>query len=97
MLPNEPWAKRVSGVYSNDLANANPERAHAVLTVKASGGFLVSVRAPLNNKTGADELCMKFPTGGGRKAAAGINDLPAEMLPQFIDTFTQFYTSKRLT
>jgi len=91
MLPNEPWARRVSGVYSNDLANANPDRAHAVLTIKANGGYLVSVRAPLNNKTGADELCMKFPTGGGRKAAAGINDLPADMLSGFIDTFASFY------
>ena len=91
MLPSEPWARRVSGVYSNDLANANPERAHAVLTEKANGGYLVSVRAPLNNKTGADELCMKFPTGGGRKAAAGINDLPTERLAEFIDTFARFY------
>ena len=91
MLPNEPWARRVSGVYSNDLANANPERAHAVLTEKANGGYLVSVRAPLNNKTGADELCMKFPTGGGRKAAAGINDLPTELLTEFVDTFSNFY------
>ncbi len=92
MMPDEPWARRVSGVYSNDLANGNPDRAHAVLTSKASGCYLVSVRAPLNNKTGADELCMKFPTGGGRKAAAGINDLPGEMLQEFIDTFTAFYT-----
>jgi len=91
MLPNEPWARRVSGVYSNDLANANPDRAHAVLTVKPSGTYLVSIRAPLNNKTGADELCMQFPTGGGRKAAAGINDLPADMLATFIDTFAAFY------
>ena len=92
ILPNEPWARRVSGVYSNDLANANPDKAHAVLTVKANGGYLVSVRAPLNNKTGADELCMKFPTGGGRKAAAGVNDLPAEQLSEFIDTFAGFYS-----
>jgi single-stranded DNA-specific DHH superfamily exonuclease len=91
MLPNEPWARRVSGVYSNDLANAHPDRAHAVLTIKSNGGYLVSVRAPLNNKTGADELCMKFPSGGGRKAAAGINDLPAEQLGEFIDTFARFY------
>jgi len=91
LLPNAPWARRVSGVYSNDLANADPGRAHAVLTVKDNGGYLVSVRAPLNNKTGADELCMKFPTGGGRKAAAGINDLPADQLAEFIDTFSGFY------
>lgn len=91
MLPNEPWARRVSGVYSNDLANADPARAHAVLTTKANGCYLVSVRAPLENKTGADELCMKFPTGGGRKAAAGINDLPGELLQEFMDTFAAFY------
>jgi len=91
MLPNEPWARRVSGVYSNDLANADPARAHAVITLRANGCYLVSVRAPLDNKTGADELCMQFPTGGGRKAAAGINDLPAEMLQEFIDAFARFY------
>jgi hypothetical protein len=47
----------------------------------------VSVRAPLNNKTGADELCRQFETGGGRKAAAGINFLPTEMRSQFITAF----------
>ncbi|MEE4144551.1 MAG: DHH family phosphoesterase [Halieaceae bacterium] len=93
MMPDEPWARRVSGVYSNDLANSDPARAHAVLTAKANGCYLVSVRAPLDNKTGADELCMKFPTGGGRKAAAGVNDLPADMLQAFIDTFAAFYAS----
>jgi hypothetical protein len=93
ILPNEAWARRVSGVYSNDLANAHPARGHAVLTEKANGNYLVSVRAPLQNKTGADELCMRFPTGGGRKAAAGINDLPADMLGDFIDQFAAFYRS----
>ena len=91
MSPNEPWARRVSGVYSNDLANGDPARGHAVLTIRDNGCYLVSVRAPLSNKTGADELCMKFPTGGGRKAAAGINDLPANMLQEFIDAFAAFY------
>ncbi len=91
ILPNETWARRVSGVYSNDLANTNPDRAHAVLTEKADGTYLVSVRAPLNNKTGADEICRQFPTGGGRKAAAGINDLPEAMLGDFINTLERFY------
>lgn len=91
VLPNEPWARRVSGVYSNDLANNAPDRAHAVLTEKANGNYLISVRAPLNNKTGADDVCRQFPTGGGRKAAAGVNDLPADMLDQFIDTLRDYY------
>jgi hypothetical protein len=91
ILPNEKWARRVSGVYSNDLANRNPDRAHAVLTEKANGNYLVSVRAPINNKTGAVDLCRQFPTGGGRAAAAGINDLPADMLPQLIDALEKQY------
>ena len=87
MLPDEPWARRVSGVYSNDLTNLNPTRAHAVLSEKSNGNYLVSVRAPLSNKKGAAALCMQFPSGGGREAAAGINDLPEAMLPTFLQAF----------
>jgi hypothetical protein len=92
-FPDLPWARRVSGVFSNDLVNLFPARAHAVLTEKASGNYLVSVRAPLNNKIGAADLCKQFPTGGGRAAAAGINDLPADQLNRFIDTFSAFYSA----
>lgn len=91
VLPNERWARRVSGVYSNDLANAHPDRAHAVLTEKANGNYLVSIRAPLNNKRGADEFCRQFPTGGGRAAAAGINDLAGDSLEHFAQQFDAFY------
>ena len=90
-LPDKPWARRVSGVFGNQLANQNPDRGHAVLTAKNNGNFLVSVRAPLNNKVGAASLCRQFATGGGREAAAGINDLPADKLDQFIDLFTKAY------
>ena len=93
ILPDAPWARRVSGVYSNDLANGSPQRAHAVLTQKANGNYLISVRAPLSNKTGADELVRQFPTGGGRAAAAGINDLPAAGLSRFIDTFEKHFAA----
>ncbi|MEH6568982.1 MAG: DHH family phosphoesterase [Halioglobus sp.] len=90
-LPDQAWARRVSGVYSNDLATGNPDRAHAVLTQKSNGNYLISVRAPLNDKRGAAELCMQFPTGGGRAAAAGINDLPAASLDVFVEAFSQTY------
>jgi len=93
MLPNEAWSRRVSGVYGNALANEFPDRAHAVITERAAGGYLVSVRAPLNNKTGADEICRQFPSGGGRKAAAGINELPEDQLQSFIDTLDAFYAA----
>lgn len=91
LLPDEKWARRVSGVYANDLAQQNPDRAHAMLTRKADGGLLVSVRAPMSNKTGADELCRQFDTGGGRKAAAGINHLPAEHYDRFLEAFRQAF------
>jgi len=91
ILPDEPWARRVSGVYSNDLANTSPWRAHAVLTERPDGTYLVSVRAPLENKQGADELCRQFPNGGGRAAAAGINALPGDQLNAFIDALETQY------
>jgi hypothetical protein len=37
-------------------------------------------------------LCMEVPTGGGRKAAAGINALPANLLGQFLDRLDEIYT-----
>ena len=90
-LPDAAWARRVSGVFGNDLANQDPARAHAVVTARKEGDYLVSVRAPLNNKTGADALCREFPTGGGRAAAAGINALPADQLQAFIERIAAFY------
>ena len=87
ILENEKWAKRVSGVFANQLAQQNPDRAHAMLTRNYNSGYVVSVRAPLNNKTGADDLCRQFETGGGRKAAAGINDLPEADYEKFLSAF----------
>jgi nanoRNase/pAp phosphatase (c-di-AMP/oligoRNAs hydrolase) len=92
ILPDEKWARRVSGVWSNELATRFPDRAHAVLSVHVQGGYVVSVRAPLNDKTGADELCARFPGGGGRKAAAGINQLSEQQLPQFIAAFVSQFS-----
>ncbi|WP_122033290.1 DHH family phosphoesterase [Aliivibrio sp. EL58] len=83
-LPNEAWARRISGVYGNLLANQNPDSAHAVLTQNVDGTYMVSLRAPLNNKQGAGEICSSFATGGGREAAAGINVLPKESITEFI-------------
>jgi hypothetical protein len=87
ILPAEPWARRVSGVLANQLAQAAPGRAHALLTRLADGGFLVSVRAPLTTQRGADELCRHFPSGGGRRAAAGINHLPESAYEGFLRQF----------
>ncbi len=87
VMPDAPWARRVSGVFANRLASADTERAHAVLTPNQHGDFTVSVRAPISKPLGADTLCMKFATGGGRKGAAGINRLPVTELEQFLTSF----------
>ena len=91
ILPNAAWARRVSGVFGNQLANQNPDKAHAVVTTKPDGNYMVSVRAPLNNKTGADEFCREYPSGGGRAAAAGINDLAVTELKDMMTRFDSHY------
>ncbi|MDZ7584914.1 MAG: acetyltransferase [Thiobacillus sp.] len=87
MLPAEKWARRISGVFGNRLAVESPAQAHAVLTGKPEGGYLVSVRAPLAARSGADELCSQFDSGGGRRGAAGINHLPESGLGRFMAMF----------
>ena len=87
MLPAEKWARRISGVFGNQLAVESPAQAHAVLTGKPEGGYLVSVRAPLVARSGADELCSQFDSGGGRRGAAGINHLPESELGRFVALF----------
>jgi single-stranded DNA-specific DHH superfamily exonuclease len=91
ILPDTPWSRRVSGVFANTLANQYPQRAHAILTLNPQQGYLVSVRSPLQQKTGADTLCASFAGGGGRKSAAGINHLPIEQLAEFIVLFAKTY------
>lgn len=94
-LPNEAWSKRVVGVFGNLLARTNPDKGYALLIPMNEGNenkaYRVSVRAPLNNKQGADEICRQFDTGGGRKAAAGINALKENDLNRFIDVFINYY------
>ena len=91
-LADEPWARRVSGVFGNDLANSSPEKAHAVVTLNTDSSYTVSLRAPLTNKQGAGDICANFPTGGGRAAAAGINALPQEMLSDFFNSVSEYYS-----
>jgi hypothetical protein len=90
VLPGVAASRRMSGVHGNALAQSHPDRAHAILT-EQEGGYLVSLRAPLNRRHGADELAMKFETGGGRSAAAGINHLPESDFERFLETFQKSF------
>jgi len=87
ILPAEPWAQRASGLLANRLAHASSARAHALLTRLPAGGFVVSVRAPTAVGTGANALCRRFPTGGGHKAAAGIDHLSEDDYDKFVRQF----------
>ncbi|MDH5880636.1 acetyltransferase [Vibrio cyclitrophicus ZF205] len=94
-LPGETWARRISGVFGNEIVNQDPSRAQAVLTKNQDDkSYTVSLRAPLSKRTGADEICASFDTGGGRKAAAGINQLPETDKQRFINTLTSYYSNK---
>lgn len=89
-LPDAPWARRAQGVFANQLARAQPQRAHAIV-VRLNDGYSVSVRAPLAAPSGADALCRQFASGGGRAGAAGINHLPSAALHRFLAAFGQAF------
>ena len=91
ILPDEPWSRRARGALANELAQQSPGLAHAVLTPNAEGGYTISVRAPLDTGVGADALCRRFATGGGRVSAAGINHLPRDDLPRFVRELDQAF------
>lgn len=91
LLEDAAWSRRISGTYGNHLANENPDTAHIVVTVVDDANYLISLRAPLNNKTGAGDICSTFETGGGRAAAAGINLLPKQDLPKLITAVESYY------
>ncbi|MBU0481737.1 MAG: acetyltransferase [Proteobacteria bacterium] len=93
LMPDESWSRRVAGVFMNEKARERENQAHALLVDNGDRTLLASIRAPLANRTGADTLCRKFPTGGGRAAAAGVNSLPERMLEEFITAFSETFSA----
>ena len=91
-FPGQPWASRVAGVFSNEKAREMEEKAHALMVDNNDGTFMVSVRAPLSRRQGADSLCLSFPTGGGRAGAAGINALPQDQVDKFFNSFAEVFS-----
>jgi hypothetical protein len=91
VLPDACWARRVSGVLANHLAAGDDGRAYAVLTGNADGTFVVSVRSGEPGTHAANVLCECFTGGGGRRAAAGINRLPAAEVERFVRAFSDYF------
>jgi hypothetical protein len=92
VFPAEKWGSRIAGVFSNEKAREQVDMAHALLVDQGDGSFMVSVRAPLSRRHGADSLCRAFPTGGGRAAAAGINALPGDQVEAFCQKFSEVFS-----
>jgi len=90
-FPNAPWARRIQGVFSNLKAREKPMLAHALIVENDDLTLRISLRAPLAHRCNADTLCKLFPTGGGRAAAAGINNMPPSKLDDFLDQLKVFY------
>jgi hypothetical protein len=90
-LADAPWARRARGAFGNLLAAREPRRAVAVLAPRADGGFTVSVRVPPGAPERADAFCRRWPGGGGRAIAAGIDRLAPDAADAveraFLDTY----------
>lgn len=82
-LPAQAWARRVSGVLANQLAVQAPHLAIGLLSARADGDWAFSLRVPDGAELTADAFCRQYPTGGGRKRAAGINRMVEADLAEF--------------
>lgn len=91
LLPDEPWSRRVSGTFANRLAAAAPARAYAVLSPRADGSYVVSVRTAPGCGPAAVDFCRRFPGGGGRRTAAGIASLDRGVLQPFLSAFMEAF------
>jgi hypothetical protein len=93
LLPDAAWARRISGIFANQLTSAADGRSFAVVTEQSSGNYGVSVRSGKPDAHPAHRFCETFETGGGRKAAGGVNRLPATDLEHFAAKFFAYFGS----
>ena len=91
VLPDAPWARRISGIFANRLAAGGAGRSFAVLSEQSSGCFGVSVRSGKPEAAPAHRFCETFDSGGGRKLAGGVNRLPADQVEIFKDRFFRYF------
>jgi hypothetical protein len=59
--------------------------------VRTGHGFNVSIRAPAQRPDGADALARNFPSGSGRRGAAGITGLAEGDLQRFAALFERSF------
>lgn len=90
-LPDTAWARRVIGIWANELSQRYPERAHLLICPDGEGSFSVSVRTARTRPRGAAAFCRRYPEGGGREAAGGINRLPEAAIAGLIADFERTF------
>jgi len=88
-LPASPASNRISGLFANALVDEDPDIAFAILThvESDSGGYRVSIRAPMARQTQPADEFAKIYGGGGRAEAAGIDHLKDSEMDGFIAAF----------
>lgn len=82
----------ISGATGQDgtcLAGFSPGKGIIVHCLKRRFSSFDSLRAPCRNKDGADAWCRQFPSGGGRRAAAGINAFAGDSVGLFVERFNE--------
>ena len=89
VLPDKPWARRLCGSLANQLVAGHGGQSVAVLTPRSDGHFLVNLRIGSASTRRADLFCSRYPAGGGRHAAGGIDRLPPGDVDHFIQDLFQ--------
>lgn len=90
VLPDKPWARRISGNFANQLKREYPNSSIAILSHKPAG-YQVSIRSAHPELYPAMTFAKSFASGGGRAAAAGINFLPASDYELFSRQFIEYF------
>lgn len=90
LLPDAPWARRMSGIVANRVASAGAGQAFAVAVPRSDGRLTISVRSAQPDRAPAYRFCEHYG-GGGRRLAAGINDLEPSQWTSFVSAFFDYF------
>ncbi len=93
LLPDLPWVRRFVGTFANMIANICRDEAIAILAKQGVNHYRVHLRTPAASPITAGDFCRRFPSGGGRALAAGINALPCADLDSFLNEFDRTFQS----
>lgn len=92
-LPATAWARRINGSLANELAQEYSDQAILIATENTDGKtFSINLRAPQSNRAGAGAICERYPHGGGRAGAGGINHLPEHELDGLLRIVSDYYS-----